>query len=824
MAVQHSQQQVSQKQAAAATASAPAAKTVVHKFGGSSLATAERFHAVADILLAQHERNSWVVVSAPGDTTDHLLALLDVTADTAAFEQAWQQLAAQLRLLVNRTLSAATAPQALNTLNQWLAQLPAQAAQGLHNEVLATGEKLSALLLSAVLLERGVEAQAIDARDFLRLEQQPQQEAKVLWDTSSQLLAPLQHSGFQVVTGFIARDNAGNSITLGRNGSDYSATIVGALIKADVVQIWTDVDAIYSADPRKVPSAKAYRQVPWALAVRLAELGNPVLHAKTLQPLGLHPAELVVRSSYEPDQPGCRVSRQSAIEVQFVTDLPDAVLLNLPASCRLDARTAAAVLQFPVFAAPAIQGRQWLVAQKNLEALLTFLGQQQIYPRVSSEQFYAVAWLKPAARQLRQLPLQAAHWLERQQPAHSYQDDELALWLFSPALTPAELTELHQLLQPSTVRLNIVVAGTGNVGSEFLSLLAQQQQAYSGQIELRLAGVFNSRQAVFSDQIDVHEWAAALTRAAPYQKQQLLDYLTGLPDPKVLVDITPSRAFAEDYAEIVRTGCHLISANKQGVTLPLPQYQQVTAAVAEQQVSWLANTTCGAGLPVQRLLQELQSSGDQIRQISGIFSGTLSWLLCKYDGSRPFSEFVLQAQAEGLTEPDPRDDLSGKDVQRKLLVLARELGLSLELDDIALTPLLPAGLDTLGWDDFWQRRTELDTALAATFAQAQQAGKVLRYVATLTVTEQGPKARVELLQVAPDDPLAAILPCDNVFVIESQWYQANPLVLKGPGAGRLVTAGGIHADLAILARQQIAAAKAARHSQAQAAAWANPRA
>lgn len=799
-------------------------KVVVHKFGGSSLATAERFHAVADILLAQPQATAWVVVSAPGDTTDHLLDLIAVAADEQLFLLQWQQLCAQLRLLLNRTLAAASAPQALNTLNHWLAELPALVQQGRHNEVLATGEKLSALLLSALLSERGVPAQAIDARDFLRLEQAQLQEAQVQWELSAQLLAPIRGDGFQVVTGFIARDLNGNSITLGRNGSDYSATIVGTLVNADAVHIWTDVDAIYSADPRKVPSAKAYRQVPWELAVRLAELGNPVLHAKTLAPLARHQAELIVRSSYEPEQPGCRVSRQSAIEVQFVTDLPDVVLLTLPVSCTLSARQASGALQFPVFAAPSTQGRQWLVAQKNLEPLLSFLGRQQVYPRVSSEHFYAVAWLKPAARQQRQLSLQASHWLERQRPAHSFQDDELSLWLFSPALTANELTELHQLLLPSTVRLNIVVAGTGNVGSEFLALLAKQQQAYAGQIELRLAGICNSRNACFSDQIDVLQWQQALAEAGPYQKQDLIDYLTGLPDPKVLVDITPSKVFAEGYADFVRTGCHLISANKQGVTLPLPQYQQIVAAVAEQQVSWQANTTCGAGLPVQRLLQELQSSGDKVHQISGIFSGTLSWLLCKYDGSAPFSEFVLQAQAEGLTEPDPRDDLSGKDVQRKLLVLSRELGLSLDIDDIVLTPLLPAGLADLSWADFWARRDELDQALAATFANAKAEQKILRYVATLTVTPQGPKASVELLTVSADHPLAAIQACDNIFVIESDWYQSNPLVLKGPGAGRAVTAGGIHADLAILARQQIAAAKAARHSQAQAAAWANPRA
>lgn len=806
------------------SASNDAHKVIVHKFGGSSLATAERFHAVADILLSQPQPTAVVVVSAPGDTTDHLLDLLAASENDTLFGQLHQQLSSALRLLVTRTLAPANANLALDVLSLWLDQLPTWAKQGAFNDALAVGERLSALLLSKLLLERGVEAQAIDARDFLRLDTTSEQNQEVQWQSSGELLQAQRKDGFAVITGFIARDLAGNSITLGRNGSDYSATIIGRLVQAQAIHIWTDVDAIYSADPRKVPSAKAYRQVPWSQATRLAALGNPVLHAKTLSPLQDFHAELVVRSSYEPSQLGCRVSRQSAIEVQFVTDLADVVLLSLPSQCRLLATTVANALQVAVFAAPGSHGKQWVLAQKNLEAVLTYLGQRQIYPRVSSEQFYAVAWVKPAARQQRQLSLQAAHWLERQQPAHSFQDDELALWLFNPALTAAELTELHQLLLPSTVRLNIVVAGTGNVGSEFLALLAKQQQAYAGQIELRLVGVFNSRQACLSDQLDTQLWQQSLADAPAYQKQDLIDYLTGLPDPKVLVDITPSRSFAEDYAEFIQTGCHLISANKQGVTLPLPQYQRIVAAVAEQQVSWLANTTVGAGLPVQRILQELQSSGDRIHQISGIFSGTLSWLLCKYDGSAPFSEFVLQAQAGGLTEPDPRDDLSGKDVQRKLLVLARELGLSLDINDITLTPLLPAGLGEGSWNDFWQQRAILDDFMATTYQQAQSQGKVLRYAATLAVTDAGVQAKVELLTVAADHPLAAIQACDNVFVIESDWYQVNPLVLKGPGAGRLVTAGGIHADLAILAKQQIAAAKAARHSQAQAAAWANQRA
>ncbi|CAM5208642.1 aspartate kinase [Alishewanella longhuensis] len=351
--------------------------------------------------------------------------------------------------------------------------------------------------------------------------------------------------------------------------------------------------------------------------------------------------------------------------------------------------------------------------------------------------------------------------------------------------------------------LSVVVAGTGNVGAEFLSLLPRQQQRLANQLQLQLAGVFNSRQALLAPDLDSKDWQHALANASSYQQANLLAYLAKLPAPKVLVDITPSQDFARQYPAFIAAGCHIISANKQGVTLPGAEYQAILAALQSQQLSWLSNTTVGAGIPVQRVLQELQQSGDQIRQISGVFSGTLSWLLCRYDGSKPFSEFVLEAQALGYTEPDPRDDLSGKDVQRKLLVLARELTLPLELADIELAPLLPAGAELGNWQDFWAQRAALDAWLLAKYQQAAAEGKVLRYAACLSLQPNRVQASVQLVAVASNDPLAALAPCDNMFVIESEWYQQNPLVLKGPGAGRAVTAGGLHADLAVLAHSVI---------------------
>lgn len=354
-----------------------------------------------------------------------------------------------------------------------------------------------------------------------------------------------------------------------------------------------------------------------------------------------------------------------------------------------------------------------------------------------------------------------------------------------------------------TPELAVVVAGTGNVGVEFLRLFSRQQQRLAGRLNVTLAGVFNSRQALFSPLVDSQNWSAALADSRGYQLADLVAYLKQLPAPKVLVDITPSQEFARHYPAFIAAGCHLISANKQGVTLPGKEYQAIQAALQQHQLTWYSNTTCGAGIPVQRVMQELLDSGDEIRRISGVFSGTLSWLLCRYDGSKPFSEFVLEAQALGYTEPDPRDDLSGKDVQRKLLVLARELKLPLELSDIQLEPLLPAGLELGSWADFWLQREQLDSFLLKVYQQASLEHKVLRYAASLTLKGEVTVADVKLVAVAKDDPLAALAPCDNMFVIESDWYQQSPLVLKGPGAGREVTAGGLHADLAVLAQQVI---------------------
>lgn len=776
-------------------------RATVHKFGGSSLASASRFAAVADIILAQDlSKPLWVVVSAPGDTTDALLRVIDCETDVER-DAELQVLLLQLTGLINDTLPSDTAAQVCTILATWFAEVFSMLAQQRVNDVLAIGERLSALLLSEVLKQRCANAVALDARDFLCLRKhQPD------WSRSKQQLQAKVHSeAIHIVTGYIARDEQGRSITLGRNGSDYSATLLAALLDAEDVTIWTDVKAIYSADPRKVTTALPYREVSQQQACVLASLGNPVLHARTLSPLTGSDISLKVRSSYEPEQQGCKVAEKASAQ-GFITELSDVTLLTLHPDAAASATSLALELQQPVIALPH-QGENlsWLLPAACAETALSWLAERNINAVWDTRRYHALAWLKADATQQAD---KAQPKLAQCGVLHHYENNELCIWLLAKQPDASCLTQLHQALISTKPTLQVVVAGTGNVGSEFLSMLHRQQRLLQNRVDLQLAGVLNSRQALLNAELDATEWQTQLTQSPGWRPSDLIAYLKALPSPKVVVDITPSSDFALLYADFAAAGCDIISANKQGVTLPGAQYDFILQALAQYQRRWLSNTTCGAGIPVQRTLRELRDAGDSIKEVSGIFSGTLSWLFCLFDGSKPFSDFVLQAQQAGLTEPDPRDDLSGKDVQRKLLVLARELGLSLELNDIALEPLLPAGLELGDWQQFWQQRQRLDDHMAALFAQASQTDKVLRYVAQLTLIDGVAKAQVSLQAVDKEHALAAIAACDNVFVIRSAWYCDNPLVLKGPGAGRVVTAGGLHADLAVLINQVTAEAVA----------------
>ena len=315
---------------------------------------------------------------------------------------------------------------------------------------------------------------------------------------------------------------------------------------------------------------------------------------------------------------------------------------------------------------------------------------------------------------------------------------------------------------------------------------------------VHLVGLVASKKALINtDGIDANNAMALFQEESkPYDNEQLLSWLINHPyDELVVVDITPSEDFSLLYKRFFEQGIHVIGANKWAASSHNDNYQALKKASEKNHALWLGNTTVGAGLPINYAIHDVLRSGDKIAEISGIFSGTLSWLFNRYDGSQSFSSLTLEALNEGLTEPDPRDDLSGKDVQRKLLILARMAGFTLSLDDIECQNLVPEALQNLSKDEFLARIEEVDEYFAEQLAQAKEQGKCIRYIARFDASSGQLKAKVSLERLSPADAFANLAPCDNIFQITSGWYQENPLIIRGPGAGRDVTAGGLHSDL-----------------------------
>ncbi|MGL4936481.1 bifunctional aspartate kinase/homoserine dehydrogenase II, partial [Shewanella sp.] len=365
--------------------------------------------------------------------------------------------------------------------------------------------------------------------------------------------------------------------------------------------------------------------------------------------------------------------------------------------------------------------------------------------------------------------------------------------------------KVHRRCAGPRKRIGVLLLGIGNIGEAWLELFNSISPKLDRELEAKveLVGLVSSSKALITnDGIELTCWRAAFdAQATPWQYEHLFEQLTELHcDDLVALDISASASLTLQYPELFERGIHIVSANKLAGSGPLPFYRELKQQLANRRLFWRYNASCGAGLPIQHALNDLRNSGDSVEAVGGIFSGTLCWLFEKYDTSKPFSELVMEAKALGITEPDPRDDLSGRDMQRKLLILAREIGLEIELEDIELRSLVPPQLADIPLEQFVARIGELDADLLQQYAAAAEQNKVLRYVASLDNRDGELKAEVGLQWIDASHAYANLTPGDNVFVIRSAFYQGNPLIIRGPGAGRAVTAAAVQSDLTQICR------------------------
>ncbi|GLX78139.1 bifunctional aspartokinase II/homoserine dehydrogenase II [Thalassotalea insulae] len=781
----------------------------VHKFGGSSLATAQCIERVVDIIRQHCQLNDLVVVSANGDTTDALFATYQLALErqdtlTSAIAQLYQ---AQVEL-IKSLLSAATAERMIDylksdiqQLTHWLTSTPEQ----YQADFLSFGELWSARLLSAILSERVCPSYYLDARDFLVInnDQQCVVDNGISLEQFNQVT---QLGKLGVVTGYISKDSAGKTCTLGRNGSDYSATIMASLTGALNVTLWTDVDGIYSADPRVVPTARKLHRLPNGVAKELGRLGNPVLHAKTLQPLTDHSTHLHVASSFDYQNTGTEIGKFGQIAKQelSVTYLND--LLLAQSESFLGQQGEQAQHLFAAICSDTEAG-YIVISQAQQKAVSQWLASHDTEVSFTPVAILATVGHKVVhhgdvkARFKRALKHEQVFAIANSPFQHSL------IAILPQACSVELLNHVHHDMTKDARHIGLVVAGLGNIGERFLQLLPKQLTQIPLLENLHLVGLISSKKALINnDGIEVSQAFALFEQEAKnYDHQLLMSWLSNHPyDELIVVDITPSEAFSLLYGEFFKQGIHVIGANKWAASSSTEHYNDLLTTAQQHKSLWLGNTTVGAGLPINYAIQDLINSGDQIIEISGIFSGTLSWLFETYDNSVPFSQLLLDALAQGITEPDPREDLSGRDVQRKLLILARMAGFELSLTDIDCQNLVPEALQQLSTEEFLAQAAALDSYFADAYLQAADQGCCIRYIAKFSLQDNGQLcASVGLAVLTENDAFANLTPCDNVFQIRSHWYQDNPLLIRGPGAGRDVTAGGLHSDLVNICRQLV---------------------
>ena len=790
----------------------------LHKFGGSSLANPECYQRVVNILREYSSATDLVVVSAAGKTTNRLIEFVEALDKDGRIAHECLQTLRQFQLeLIEALLEGESSAQLTATIQQEftaLGELTAPLSEAQKAQVLGHGEVWSSRLLAALLCQHDLQAVAQDARAFLRAEvgAQPEVDRARSYPLIKEVLA--QHAHCRVViTGFMAQNTEGETVLLGRNGSDYSATVIGALAEVERVTIWSDVAGVYSADPRLVSDACLLPLLRLDEASELARLAAPVLHSRTLQPVAQSAMDLSLRCSYQPEAGSTQIERvlASGRGAKIITSLDEVLIVQLTfghghdfdrlESEVLEGLKRAQLEPLAYELEPDQHCLRLAYTEEIAGGALEYLQDHAIEAEIKLKEGFSLIAAVGAGVTKNPNHCYGFYQQLKSSPVEFISEANSGLSLVAvirKSETSSLVKGIHSQLFQAQKRVAIALCGKGNIGSSWLSLFSEQKAELEKRrgMNFELVAVVDSQTYWFDDQgIDATSVSKRFDdEAIANNGNDWLERLGSIQgyDEAVVLDVTASPVLAAKYLQIAQQGIHLISANKVAGSASSEYYHQVQDAFAKISRHWLYNATVGAGLPINHTVRDLRESGDDIIALSGIFSGTLSWLFQQFDGTVPFSELVDLAWQQGLTEPDPRADLDGSDVMRKLVILARESGLDIEPENVKVESLVPAELQELSVDDFFDKASVLSEELAERLEKAHSQQKVLRYVARL---EKNGKATVGVEALSKEHALANLLPCDNIFAIESKWYKDNPLVIRGPGAGREVTAGAIQSDL-----------------------------
>ena len=804
----------------------------VLKFGGSSVANATNIKQVADIV-AGGKGAQLVIVSALGGITDQLILAGEMAAQgiedyktlLSSIEKRHLDTARELLPVTNQSSSLSLIKQYCNQLDdicEGVFRLQELSART-KDRIVSYGELLSSQIIAAYFASIDLPNAWLDSRQLIATDSNFGNAKVDFVQTTAQVAAAVATSPFQLFVGpgFISANAQGQTTTLGRGGSDYTASIFAAALQADVLEIWTDVSGMMTADPRWVANARPIPNISYIEAMELSHFGAKVIYPPTIQPVMSRKIPVWVKNTFSPNDYGTLIENEvpeTGEKIRGISSISKIALLNLEGSGMVgipgfsrrlfEALSAQNINVILITQSSsehsicvAINSADATVAKASVDrAFAVELERGLIDPLVAEDDHSIVALV---GDRMKSHPGVAGHMFEAlgrnginiRAIAQGSSEKNISA-VIATANVKKAVNVLHEAFFENVYKqLNVFVIGTGNVGSKLLAQI-QQQQGYLLKhlnLQVKVAGIANSRKMLMAEEgIELAYWQEQLAAAEPSSLQQFVELLIqkNLRN-SVVVDVTASAEVATIYPQLLVKSICVVACNKIAASSTFEHYQLLKNLAREFNASFLFETNVGAGLPVIGTLSDLIKSGDQVHAIEAVLSGTLNYVFNHYNGSVPFAQVVQQAQNEGYTEPDPRLDLGGTDVMRKILILARESGTTLEMADIDNHSFLPAECFEGTVDDFYAAMLAHEAHFLALYEGARAAGCKLKFVASF---KEG-KASVGLQHIHAAHDLYHLYGKDNIVLFKTQRYPEQPLVVKGAGAGADVTASGVFADI-----------------------------